>query len=62
MKKIEKYFTKHVYANSLTHLAVGLGLGVLLTHTMFDPHPLRFGVLFLGLGLLGHAYAYQSKK
>lgn len=61
MKKLEKYFSRHIYLNSLSHLLAGVGIGILLTNSFFNPHPLRFGIAFLILGLLGHAYAYISK-
>jgi hypothetical protein len=58
LKKAEKYFSKHVYINSLTHFAAGLGIGALLTHTLFDPHPVRIGLILIALAVLGHLYAY----
>lgn len=62
MEKINKYFSKHVYLNSIFHVVGGIGIGVLLTHPYFDPHPLRYGIILLLVGLLGHGYAYISKK
>lgn len=62
MKKVEKYFSKHVYLNSFVHVVTGLGLGILLTNGFFNPHPLRYGLFFLVLGALGHLVAYSGKK
>ena len=62
MKKIEKYFTKHVWFNSLGHLIGGIGIGVLLTDSFFNPHPLRWGVGLIVVALLFHAYAYYQKN
>lgn len=60
--KIEKYFSKHPIYNSVIHLLGGIGIGILLTHPFFDPHPVRYGVLFVALSLLGHVYAYMQYK
>lgn len=62
LKKIEKYFAKHVYLNSLTHLLGGIGIGALLTNGFLNPHPVRYGVAFLAVALLFHAYAYFQGK
>lgn len=61
LKKTEKYFAKHVWFNSLTHLIGGVGIGALLTNSFFNPHPLRYGVVLLVVALLFHAYAYYQK-
>lgn len=62
MKKVENYFSKHVSFNSAVHLLAGIGIGVLLTHPLFDGHTVRFGLAFLALGLLGHLYPLLVKK
>ncbi|MBI2074699.1 MAG: hypothetical protein HYT83_02555 [Candidatus Levybacteria bacterium] len=62
VKKIEKYFSKHVYLNSFSHIMIGLGLGALLTNDFLNPHPVRYGLIFFVVGALGHLYAYVSKK
>lgn len=62
VKKIEKYFSQHPTVNALSHLLVGLGIGALLTHSVFDPHPVRYGLFFLVLGGMGHLYVYLNKK
>ena len=61
-KKVQKYFSKHVYTNALTHAAAGIGMGIYLTHPLFDPHPLRFAALFVGLAALGYFYIYLTVK
>jgi len=61
VKKISRYFSKHVFVNSFVHIVIGAGLGVLLTHGIFDPHPVRFGIIFLVLGVVGYIYAYIGK-
>lgn len=62
LKKIEKYFAKHALVGSLSNLAIGFGLGALLTHGFLDPHPVRYGLMIAGVGVLGYLYAYFSKK
>ncbi|MCL6096843.1 MAG: hypothetical protein M1444_04165 [Patescibacteria group bacterium] len=61
MKRIEKYFAKHVYFNTLTHLIGGIGIGALITNGFLNPHPLRYGVALLVLALLFYTYAYFQK-
>nr|MBI5455624.1 hypothetical protein [Candidatus Levybacteria bacterium] len=61
LKRIEKYFAKHVRFNSLTHLIGGIGIGALITNGFLNPHPLRYGVVLLVVALLFHAYAYYQK-
>ncbi|MBI4036576.1 hypothetical protein HY386_01720 [Candidatus Daviesbacteria bacterium] len=61
-KKIESYFAKHVYFNSTVHVLVGMGAGFLLYNVLAAPHPVRWGVLFLSLGILGHLYPLMIKK
>ena len=60
--KIEKYFSKHIVFTATIHAIGGIGLGALLTHVWFDPHPVRYGLLFLGIALAGHIYAYRLGK
>ena len=60
--KIEKYFSKHPIYNALIHALGGIGIGALLTNTWFNPHPIRFGILFLILAGIGHIYAYKLGK
>lgn len=62
MDKVVKYFSKHVGYNSLVHVVAGVGFGVLLTNSYFNPHPMRYGLFFLAVALLGYLYAYTKKK
>jgi hypothetical protein len=57
-----KYFEKHPAFNSLIHLIAGIGLGCLLVTPLFDGHTVRWGIALLLIGLLGHIYAWYSKK
>lgn len=52
MKKQTKYFATHVHFNSLAHLVIGLGLGFLLARPLDGGHPVRVGLVILGVGLL----------
>jgi hypothetical protein len=61
-RKMNKYFSKHVFYNSVIHALGGVGIGVLLASPLMFPHPIRWGVLFLGLSILGHVYIYTTKK
>ncbi|MCL5434858.1 MAG: hypothetical protein M1405_00515 [Patescibacteria group bacterium] len=61
-KKIEKYFSKHVYVNSFAHLLIGVGVGILITNSFVNPHPLRYGLALVAIGVLIHFYAYFQEK
>lgn len=62
MKKINNYFSKHVAYNSFVHVIAGMGVGMLLVHPLFGAHTVRWGIILLGLGVLGHLYPYLTKK
>ncbi len=62
IKKMYRYFEKHPAYNSLTHFLIGVGFGILLMRPIFDPHPLRWGVSLLAIGLLAHLYPLSAKK
>lgn len=61
-KKVENYFKKHPYFNSAVHIVAGAGFGVLVTYPLVGEHPLRVGVVLLGIGVLGHLYPLMTKK
>ena len=56
-----KYFGQHPDFNGLTHVLLGMGFGVLLTYPLVGSHPVRYGVAFLVLGLIGHVWAATHK-
>ncbi|MCL5125329.1 MAG: hypothetical protein M1511_12685 [Deltaproteobacteria bacterium] len=61
MKKLMKYFSKHVFYNGLVHVCIGVGLGILVTYPLIGDHPVRWGIAFLAVGVLGHVWAYTQK-
>lgn len=61
-QRIENYFKNHTTYTAFVHILVGVGIGILLTHTAFDPHPLRWGLIFLLAGVLGHLYPLLNRK
>jgi hypothetical protein len=60
-KNAMKYFGKHPEENGLIHLILGLGLGFLLTYPVAQSHPIRWGVLFIVMGVVGHIWAGMQK-
>jgi hypothetical protein len=60
-KKIVKYFSKHPNFNSIVSLFIGIGVGILICRPIIGSHPLRFGLFFLVLGLLGYLYSFLKK-
>ena len=62
LKKTFSYFVQHPELNALAHFLIGLGLGVLLGPWVFDPHPIRWAVGLISLGVLIHIYPLFLKK
>ncbi len=60
-KKMMKYFSKHPHINAKIHVLAGIGIGILVTHPLADPHPVRWGVALIALSLLGHVWAGTQK-
>jgi F0F1-type ATP synthase assembly protein I len=60
LKKIEKYFSKHIYLNWLAGLIVGAGIGVLITDSFINPHPVRYGIGLIAIGLLFCVWGYYK--
>ena len=56
-KKGLLYFSKHPLHNAVVHVLCGMGIGMLLTYPMAGIHPVRWGVAFLALGILGHLWS-----
>lgn len=61
-KKITDYFQKHIGYNSIVHVIGGIGIGILITSPIINPHPVRWGLALLGISILGHLYALAAKK
>jgi len=61
-QKIQKYFGKHGHFNAVVHLVVGIGIGIFITYPFVGAHPLRWTIIFLGIGILGHLYPLVGEK
>lgn len=61
-KNAEEYFRKYPIFNSLTHAVGGIGIGILITYPFVGLHPIRWGLVFLVLSVLGHLYAATAKR
>ncbi|MCL5784384.1 MAG: hypothetical protein M1142_03460 [Patescibacteria group bacterium] len=48
--------------NSTVHFLIGLGVGILITYPLIGAHPVRWGIIFLAIGILGHLYPLMLKK
>jgi hypothetical protein len=57
-RKLLKYMAAHPEYNSAVHLVIGIGIGILVTYPLIGAHPVRWGALFLVLGLAGHFYPF----
>jgi hypothetical protein len=61
MQKIKKYMVKHPMYNAINHFLAGLGVGSLLVHPFFDPHPVKYGLALIVIAILGHVYIFTTK-
>ena len=57
--KMLKYFSKRPFYSAVIHVIAGIGIGFLLTYTVAGIHPVRWGVAFLVIALLGHLQAMR---
>lgn len=62
LKKTEKYFKEHTAYNALVHALGGVGVGILITYPFVRSHPIRWGIVFLALSILGHLLPAFKKK
>lgn len=60
-KEMDKYFSKHTIFNATVHTVAGIGIGALITGPLLDPHPVRWGLTFLLIAVLGHVYTMWVK-
>jgi hypothetical protein len=60
MGKATAYFRKHIIYTAFVHLIGGIGIGVLITYPLAGIHPVRWGIIFLVIALLGHLYAWLA--
>jgi hypothetical protein len=62
MGKATAYFKKHIIYTSLVHIIGGIGIGILITYPFAGIHPVRWGLAFLVISLLGYLYAWFAKS
>jgi len=54
-----KYFGKRPLFNAIVHVIAGIGIGFLLTYSVAGIHPVRWGIAFIVIALLGHLQAMR---
>jgi len=63
MGKINEYFTKHSFFNSLVHVSVGLGIAWLISLAWsYSVVALVLGIIFIVAGIVGHFYPLFAKQ
>lgn len=60
-KTAMKYFSKNPDQNAFVHLLGGVGIGFLLAYPVVGEHPIRWGLLFLLMALVGLIWAGTQK-
>ena len=58
MGKVIAYFKKHIVYCSFVHVIGGIGIGILITYPFAGIHPVRWGVIFLVIGVFGYLYTW----
>lgn len=61
-QKILKFLGAHAEYNAFIHCVSGIGLGILITYPLVGSHPIRWAVVFLTVGVLGHLYPLVAGK
>ncbi len=61
MKKMLAYAKKNPVYIAVIHAIGGIGVGILIASPMAYPHPVRWGVAFIVVALLGHLYIFLKK-
>lgn len=57
-----KFFKAHPTYNSVIHVFAGTGLGIIIARPFIGPHPVRWGVAFVLVSVLGHVYPLIMEK
>ncbi len=58
MKKVMTFAKKHPAYIGTIHALGGIGIGILIASPIAGIHPVRWGIAFLGLSILGHVYMW----
>jgi len=61
LKKMEKYYSQHVWYAKIVGLVIGIGVGILITYPLAGAHPVRWGFTFLVVGALAGLAPYFEK-
>jgi len=58
MKKGMSYFKKNPIFSAVVHSLAGIGVGILIASPIAGSHPVRWGLVFIVLAIIGHIYAW----
>lgn len=58
MKKVLAFVKKHPAYIGAIHAIGGVGVGILIASTLAGAHPVRWGIAFIIVSLIGHLYAW----
>ncbi|MBI2616572.1 hypothetical protein HYW55_00375 [Candidatus Gottesmanbacteria bacterium] len=61
-QKLRDYFKEHENYNAVIHWCAGVGVGILITYPIVGGHPLRWGLSFLAIGVIGHFLPLLLRK
>ncbi len=57
-----KFFRSHPRYNSFVHAVIGMGVGIMITYPWVGEHPVRWGLVLLGIGIIAHLYPLVGEK
>lgn len=61
MKKVMVFAKKHPVYIATIHAIGGIGIGILIASPLAGIHPVRWGLAFIVLSILGHLYMLVAK-
>jgi hypothetical protein len=60
-QNILKYFSKNPDQNALIHLLGGIGIGLFIAYPVAGIHPVRWGIFFISMAVVGYIWAGRQK-
>jgi hypothetical protein len=60
-QNIHKYFVKNPDQYAMIFLLCGIGIGIFVTYPVVGSHPIRWGIFFIILAIVGFIWGSRQK-